>query len=284
MAGMYEYARPLPDEYRLHSTIDLIAGDNILPATPGQYDFPLIQKLQFGPKHLVGESIIPGRLTVEKTNLEDTGIQIQYQYEETFRIKDVTTTEIHIVMQGIQVPAKLDAPYRLIMDHHVMIHQLSTIGYITGTEDIIRYSALTDEAAQLFRHRLLLPHNQKIDIYEMITRRIMGMGIVFAKQACADIAIQNRNYRESNYWNLAYTALGHCWDAKFRIVFDSPAGDIYGIDVITKTLNWGANTEAEAYYLDKDLNYLRKIEILEFSRTDVSQIPDITSIPEWKLY
>lgn len=284
MAAMYGYAQPLAEVYWQLSLIDFIPGDYELPLNPGKYDLHLISKLQFGPKRLVGESIIPGQLTVEKTDSRDGNAALRYQYEETFRIKDGTPAEIHLVMQGIEVPVNNDASVRIIMDHHTMIHQLSVTGTMTGTETIIEYSALTDEAAQIFRHRLVLADNQRIDLYEMITRRIMGMGIAFAKQECADINIQNKNTRIDSYWNLAYTALGHCWDAKFRVVFDTPAGDIYGIDVITKTLNWGANTEAEAYYLDKDLNYLRKIDILNFSREEVSEIPDITKVEEWRLY
>ncbi len=287
MVGIYKFATTLQEEYETLSMVHFISGDYSLPVQTGQYELEIVDQLEFGPNKTIAVSAAPGKLLVEEVKIPGERTVHRYQYEKTFHIVDQAERDLLFTMQGIQRNIDTQSNVHVTFDNQTIIHQLSTTGYLGGpqSETVINYSAVTDDLAQIYRHRLILEDGQSIELYELITRRIMMMGIAYADFTCADVKLKEAAFRQEDYWKLVYTAMGHCWNAKFRLIFDEPLGDIYGLDMLTTTLQWGLDTEAEAYWLDSNLNHMRKINILEYSRIEVEEIPEpTTDVTSWLFF
>ncbi|MBN2329211.1 MAG: hypothetical protein JXR73_18875 [Candidatus Omnitrophica bacterium] len=284
LAANFNMQRTLREEYEVHSMAFFKTGDYSLPLESGDYELDLIERFEFGPERLTATPAGPGIMRVEVLDPPINDVILRYEYFQKFLING---KNFDLTIQGFELMDENQRRYEIVFDSELIINQLSASGVFEGGafEDIIPYKTPNDEKAQFYRHDWQMENGQHIILYEAIRRRLMGMGFVFAYLVCADVKLSEGSVFENDYWNLIYTAQGHCWNAKSWVLFDEPIGDAYGAAVLTTTLQWGAITEAEIYLLDKNLEHLRKLEISSYSKEEIDELPDpTTGVSSWLMH
>lgn len=284
MASTFNMSRTIREEYGVHSMIHLIQGLHSLPIESGEYELNLIERFEFGPQRIAAIPQGPGIIKAETLSPSVNNVIMQYEYNQTFLIQNKNFT---LTIQGIQVENENKSRYEIYFDNELIINQLYTVGKFEGGsyEDSIDYKTPGDNKGRINLHELVLENGQRIKLYENIRHRLLGTGFVYANLVYADLLIGGESIRENDYWNLVYTAQGHCWNAKFWVLFKQSIGDAYGVAVLTTTKQWGAITEAEVFLLDSNLEHLRKLEIVSYTKDEVEKIPDPnTKIDLWSLY
>ncbi len=284
MASTFNMSRTIREEYGVHSMIHLIPGLHSLPVQSGEFELNLIERFEFGPQRIVALPQGSGIIKAEVFNPPVNNLIMRYEYNHSFLIQNKKFT---LTIQGMQVENENKSRYEVIFDNELIINQLHTVGQFEGGsfEELIDYKTPSDDKGLINLHDLVLENGQRIRLYENIRHRLLGTGFVYANLVYADMLIGGESIRENDYWNLVYTAQGHCWNAKFWVLFEHPIGDTYGVAVLTTTKQWGAITEAEVFLLDSNLEHLRKLEIISYTKEEVERIPDPnTKIELWSLY
>lgn len=287
LVKQFEVGRTIEDEYQLLSRIHFKAGEYQLPVQSGEYELEIIEQLEFGPRRNQAVPLGPGIVRVEAFAQPQNGVLLRYEYEEKFRITEGSEKTLILTIQGLQILNENKQRYEIQLDTATLSYTLFTqIQYEeSGEVKTIEYGPDIDLSAQVYLHEVVLESNQILKFYELIKRRTQGIGIAYANFVYADMALNEGSFQQKDYWRLAYSAMGHCWNAKFWALLDQPVGDLYGVALLTTTIQWGASTEAEVYWLDKDLKPLRKVEILSYSKREVEKLPDpATAVPDWGMY
>lgn len=288
LATYFNMQRTIRQEYDTHSEITFKTGNIALPVHSGTYEIELIDRFEYSPAKILAQPVKPGVLTVQA--LYESGVQnaggviLQYDYQQSFLINQKT---FELTIQGLEVIGENKANYQIELNNETIINQLNAFGLFEGGEfeDTIYFKVPSDYQGQIRHHDLRLENGQRVQLYEVIRFRMLGTGFVYANLVLADVSLTQGSAQLQDYWNLVYTAQGHCWNAKFWALFDQPIGDAYGVAVLTTTLQWGAVTEAEVYLLDKYFEHLRKLEVVSYTKEEVEKLPDPnTGVGNWAVY
>ncbi|MFB3787416.1 MAG: PEP/pyruvate-binding domain-containing protein [bacterium] len=287
LVKQFEVGRTIEEEYQLLSRIQFKAGKYLLPVQAGEHELEIVEELEFGPRRIVAVPLAPGIVRVEAFTRPQNGVLLRYEFEEKFRVQDRPEKTLILTIQGLQILNENKQQYTVELDTVVLSYDLFTQLQCEENGEIknIAYGPAIDLSAQVYLHEAVLEGNQTIKFYELIKRRTQGIGIAYANFVFADMELNEGSFQPKDYWRLAYSAMGHCWNAKFWALLDQPVGDVYGVALLTTTIQWGASTEAEVFLLDKDLKPLRKVEIISYSKQEIEELPDpITAVPEWDFY
>ena len=287
LVKQFEVGRTIEEEYQWLSRLQFKAGEYQLPVQSGEFELEIVEKLEFGPRRTVAEPLGPGIVRVDAFTHPQNGVLLRYEFEEKFRILDGSEKTLILTIQGLQILNENKPRYTAEFNTAKLSYELFTRIQFEENGEIqtIAYGPDIDLSAQVYRHEAVLEGNQTVRFYELIKRRTQGIGIAYANFVYADMKLTEGSFQQMDYWRLAYSAMGHCWNAKFWALLDSPVDDVYGVALLTTTIQWGARTEAEVYLLGKDLKPLRKVEIISYSKQEIEELPDpVTTVPDWGMY
>ncbi|HOJ61457.1 MAG TPA: hypothetical protein PK878_14340 [bacterium] len=275
--GVFQEFRTLRDEYELLSMVQFESGDHIIPIVTGEHvSSHLIERFEFGPQRTLAEPQSPGEFFVDTTPWDPNARILKF--EQPFKALDQTITlkfELYLVIQDNGALQRdlfvLDDDY---LDSNWFLEGLVQ----TGTETRnLRFGSVKYESLPLWRIDVQLEGEQFLKLYQRYQVPMAGSGP--AKLVYAEGGIDEGPIRQSSYWRLIYSAGHHNWDEKFWVLFDEPLGEAYGIAVITEEFPFTVT----AYTLDSNLNPLRTIEVVKYTKAETSDlIPDPTTpVPDW---
>ncbi|HQH70985.1 MAG TPA: hypothetical protein PK360_02790 [bacterium] len=278
--GVFQEFREIREEYELLSLVRFKSGDHAVPAVAGEtFASDLIERFEFGPRQTVAEPLRAGAFHGETTPWDPNALILKF--EQPFKALEKTITlkfELYLIIQSDETLQQdlfvIDDEY---LDSNLFLEGTVQQGDVTQN---LRFGSVGYESFPLWRIDVQLEDGQNLKLYQRFQVPMAGSGP--AQLVYAEGAIQEGSFQQSNYWRLVYSAGHHNWDEKFWVLFDEPMGGAYGVAVITVEFPF----EASAYTLDQNLNPLRTIGVVKYTKAETSDpIPEpVTAVADWGLY
>ena len=269
--GVFVQGRDPGLEYERKSRVQLLDGVFILPTKTDSFVAELLSAVRVGATEAVAVPTEPGLFTVVRfpgPGAEST--VYRFAYSQAFSLPNGERFEVRIprldfvAMEGAETSRRL-------LDNAALAAEVSLSGSTIGADPFtdVRYAPCLYESLPLWNIHAELADGSWVFLEERFREEPLDTGP--ASLVRAEVRIGTRRREVADYWKLVYSAFRHNTRVRYWILLDPPASvpgipePVRGIELVAPEPR--EDIQAEARYLGEQLDVLRSVELLSFSRT-----------------